>query len=819
MGRTKHRLSSQLGWVLLAYALVVLPLVSSLPSNERKTDEAVFEAVELPVDVATRAPLMRRATERGEVAQARYMRQAQAAAVFEASRFAARTLREQQGRKGRPLSPLGGLPDRGDRAGLHHFQRRKSTSSSSSIMSKFPASLAVADENTSTYPRNYHLSEKHGKCSPGGPSEHWLDQPGLKSNSFHRSHHFYKRHHHHHHSRQAAKDSSPSRLPQTKEATIEGNVTVTLIAPPSVHPTGRSFRVGEDQGTSQLGRLKRRSIRRAERWVGLHERGIMPNSPSESSEEYDGLRKRGIPKIGDGTSPGIPGIIDLVQNSCDGEKLGGLSVSRFLADDRNISDSSSILLLLIDSTPNLVDQATFFVRPFEDHSVLEYDHPSVGTSKDLLVALEVPSAPNNSWLKKLCATFDPLDSAIQTFGLALCMNQGSAINNRRMSQAFRYSPHNGILAPYYGAEETKEAVLTAVNERIQAMESDDGNRTSVMSGWNGTGVYDPDPNALGPASNSTTLSMSNYEFNPLHTPDDSNSSYGSSRLEPFSTTYPTPGTPKTVWSSVSVAATAPIPTPILAINDTSVHNHPLVIGEHMDEPVSAASSGTSTSIIMVFRPMAEPQSWRRTKQDIDTPAEREKALAGYQEIGLASKDSVELSHWTIIDKLSSSETSGTSRPAVACDRYGNVEKSGTPVKYGSDIGASKSSAYDLTDSSGETGTSTNPDEANDSLPPKPVLNVAYFGDSGRSAPVPPEEQADFARPILVADPLPEDRTTSEFPSTHLEASQKSEEDVSTTLRDSPSDYGLSSKGSPPGVMATIPKGQFGPLGIPIDASD
>ncbi|KAF8748594.1 hypothetical protein RHS01_10675 [Rhizoctonia solani] len=634
------------------------------------------------------------------------MRQTQAAAVFEASRFAARTLREQQGRKGRPLSPLGGLPDRGDRAELYHFQRRKSTSSSSSIMSKFPASLAVADENTYTYPRNYHLSEKHGKRSPGGPSEHWLDQPGLKSNSFHRSHHFYKRHHHHH-SRQAAKDSSPSRLRKPK----------------------------------------RQLLRRAERWVGLHERGIMPNSPSESSEEYDGLRKRGIPKIGDGTSPGIPGIIDLVQNSCDGEKLGGLSVSRFLADDRNISDSSSILLLLIDSTPNLVDQATFFVRPFEDQSVLEYDHPSVGTYQDLLVALEVPSAPNNSWLKQLCATFDPLDSAIQTFGLALCMNQGSAINNRRMSQAFRYSPHNGILAPYYGAEETKEAVLAAVNERIQAMESDDGNRTSVMSGWNGTGIYDPDPNALGPASNSTTLSMSNYEFNPLHTPDD-------------------------MWSSVSVAATAPIPTPILAINDTSVHNHPLVIGEHMDEPVSAASSGTSTSIIM---------------QDIDTPAEREKALAGYQEIGLASKDSVELSHWTIIDKLSSSKTSGTSRPAVACDRYGNVEKSGAPVKYWSDIGASKSSAYDLTDSSGETGTSTNPDEANDSLPPKPVLNVAYFGDSGRSAPVPPEEQADFARPILVADPLPEDQ------------------DVSTTLRDSPSDYGLSSKGSPPGVMALYQK--------------
>ncbi|QRW22583.1 hypothetical protein RhiXN_07619 [Rhizoctonia solani] len=368
---------------------------------------------------------MRRATERGEVAQARYMRQAQAAAVFEASRFAARTLREQQGRKGRPLSPLGGLPDRGDRAGYIIFNVASPQALAHPLCRNFlPLWLLLTKIHLHTLATTIYLRSMANALQAA------LRSIGLINPR-----------HHHHHSRQAAKDSNPNRLTQTKEATIESDVTVTLIAPPSVHLRDVHF----------------------------------------------GLAKIKVPRssIGDGTSPGIPGIIDLVQNSCDGEKLGGLSVSRFLADDRNISDSSSILLLLIDSTPNLVDQATFFVRPFEDQSVLEYDHPSVGTSQDLLVALEVPSAPNNSWLKQLCATFNPLDSAIQTFGLALCMNQGSAINNRRMSQAFRYSPHNGILAPYYGAEETKEAVLAAVNERIQAMESDDGNRTSAMSGGTG----------------------------------------------------------------------------------------------------------------------------------------------------------------------------------------------------------------------------------------------------------------------------------------------------------------------------------------------
>ncbi|KAG9098877.1 hypothetical protein FRC07_010578 [Ceratobasidium sp. 392] len=35
---------------------------------------------------------------------------------------------------------------------------------------------------------------------------------------------------------------------------------------------------------------------------------------------------------------------------------------------------------------------------------------------------------------------------------------------------------------------------------------------------------------------------------------------------------------------------------------------------------------------------------------------------------------------------------------------------------------------------------------------KPMINVAYFGDSGRSPSVPPEDQADNMRAMLVADP-------------------------------------------------------------------
>ncbi|KAG8735498.1 hypothetical protein FRC10_010460 [Ceratobasidium sp. 414] len=37
-------------------------------------------------------------------------------------------------------------------------------------------------------------------------------------------------------------------------------------------------------------------------------------------------------------------------------------------------------------------------------------------------------------------------------------------------------------------------------------------------------------------------------------------------------------------------------------------------------------------------------------------------------------------------------------------------------------------------------------------PPKPVIDVAYFGDSGGSLPATPENQADNTRAILVIDP-------------------------------------------------------------------
>ncbi|CCO29732.1 hypothetical protein BN14_03751 [Rhizoctonia solani AG-1 IB] len=119
----------------------------------------------------------------------------------------------------------------------------------------------------------------------------------------------------------------------------------------------------------------------------------------------------------------------------------------------------------------------------------------------------------------------------------------------------------------------------------------------------------------------------------------------------------------------------------------------------------------------------------------------------------------------------------------------------------------------------EFDASTIPNESREPLPPKPVLNVAYFGDSGRSAPVPPADQADFARPILVADPLPKHRVAPTPESTPLEGPHKIEEDTSTTLQASPLREGQADPDLVLGVMATVPKGQLGPLGIPIDASD
>ncbi|CAE6475301.1 unnamed protein product, partial [Rhizoctonia solani] len=95
MGRIEPQFHGVFASIAIAY-LLISPTALALPPQERKPDEQLFEPLDLPPDILTKAPLMGRAFgERGS-ARARYLRQIEAAAIFEASRLAASVQRERK---------------------------------------------------------------------------------------------------------------------------------------------------------------------------------------------------------------------------------------------------------------------------------------------------------------------------------------------------------------------------------------------------------------------------------------------------------------------------------------------------------------------------------------------------------------------------------------------------------------------------------------------------------------------------------------------------------------------------------------------------
>ncbi|KAJ1303689.1 hypothetical protein OPQ81_008114 [Rhizoctonia solani] len=808
MGRIKPRFRGPPTSVAIA-CIIASQMALALPSQERQLSDPLLEPVDLSVDIVTKAPLMGRTGGESGSAHARYLRQVLEVEVFEASHSTKlrRDWNSQEDQPGQPAALNHELSELRSSSLKHpisivdhdHFQTQSDMDNS-----EHPNTVAgldapiIAGGGKRLYPRDHHHSHHPDDHSRGGHSDHWYEHHGLNSAAYHRNHR-------HHHSRQRGKGPGPSRLVQARDPATGDDEEVTLIAPPSAesdrtYPSdapGRVAKEGTGQGTEVLG----------------------------GHRVSDQLDKRTASRSMDG----VPGIIDLMQGSSNGEKLGGLSISFLPPNDTALISISKVFALLIDSTPNLIDQATFFMHTLEGQSILDHYHPSARAPRELLVALEVLRTSNGTIPQRMCATFNPLEMDVQIFGLALCMDQDSAINNRRMSQAFRYSPETGVLAPYYGAEEARNSVLAAVNDRIQAMESSEEEQPSNL-GCNGTRIHNLDPNDSTLASNWTNFASSRFDL--AAALGGGNSTYKAhSELDPFPVPYPASGTTETKWSSTTMAAAASTPTPQLSLNNTSVPNHPLIIGAPTSETMSTTNEGTSLGVVMVFRSNMEPESWCRTKQDVDTPSERQKALENYRDIGLASQDATVLDHWAVIDKIQSKSYAGPS-PKTNSTPSGNAtgrvvssddgsSKIRAPVGYWSDSGISTSSDDGQTGDvqSGEATTIIDPSVDDASSPPKPVINVAYFGDSGRSAPVPPDQQADFARPIMVVDPLAKLHVASGPAVAHSKDLDEPEEDVSGVYPTTSSCYDQADQSSTPGVMAAMSKSRIGALGIPIDASD
>jgi hypothetical protein len=466
--------------------------------------------------------------------------------------------------------------------------------------------------------------------------------------------------------------------------------------------------------------------------------------------------------------------VDLIANA-NGAKLGGLSIAPtpvFVSSSNATSfNNATSLSYLIDSTPNPAEQTTFYMRQFDDQTILRAElstNPATQAVHDLLVSLQVSLSSQ----EPLCATFNPLAQDVQTFGLAICMDSDGARPSRGASQAFRYSPGTGVVRPFYGlGGEGVQVLAQAVADRIEWMDGPN------YSNSNATAL-------VAPGSTPLPMSVPDPLLQPMvHLDPNSTVALNSMCTDPDCSTAEKRGPP------------------ILAVQPKSGRTRALVVGDTEFVSQFAVSSDKvekDEGVMMLFRRVYEaPSEVEDVTEDVrmglqkrESEKGREGRESGVLRGGEADSDMGLLAEDDDLEDdpfeesgQRETEDYGTVTPGIKARTTGTIlgysglgtwqggpargdvktiedpESSVYHTPTGSPIASPQKSYSSPGTSSNPTANSQHLDEfdSSESNPddrpvPKPVINVAYFGDSGRSAPVPPEDQADNTRPILIADP-------------------------------------------------------------------
>lgn len=571
---------------------------------------------------------------------------------------------------------------------------------------------------------------------------------------------------------------------------------------------------------------------------------------------------------------GTPGVLDLVSSPV-GQKLGGLSVTSISpgafvtsANDTSLRNATA-LEYLIDSTPNPAEQTTFYLREFDDQSLIhsEQSSPTPAATQavqDLLVSLEVPlAAGSNSTdtVRRMCATFNPLAQDVQTFGLSLCMDEHEAKNDGTASQAFRFSPDTGVVQPFYGIGGAGDRMLEQVNARIEQMgaeaaitgaggETLESNSTVaipdlvpvvIASSINVNATAEGSISDSVPSSgstNATTSSKSTLASSPNSQANTTDSEVSSGAVAEASTSIANSPVATTTLTPTLSSSTAP--------ND-SLSQDALVIGDLPPNGASARTSsqgsGNHAGLMMVFRRVGNGSSRPRTRDNAGTAGTRRKRTVRDRRVlrpagrGVRRSGSVQSSpsesspsERVIYEGVSSAppiiptaKDAATQSPAYSSSPNSPSAKSSdsTPSVPGtSSPKLSPAVNQDDTKLDPSIKSPLNSNGLNTPLP-KPVVNVAYFGDSGRSAPVPPEDQAENTHPILVADHGSHPQSSKPV---QLAAADAPEPDVVPVYLMSPNAKSAP-RGSTAGTMATAAKsgGESvhggGGSNLPVDASD
>ncbi|KAG9097810.1 hypothetical protein FS749_005409 [Ceratobasidium sp. UAMH 11750] len=420
---------------------------------------------------------------------------------------------------------------------------------------------------------------------------------------------------------------------------------------------------------------------------GVVRRGHVTDDATSVSEA---ARSVNTPPVSGGTS----GAIDIL-STANGTRLGSLSVSFTAASDA-AQNSATALAYIIDATTNPAKQTTFYMRRYDNQTPLLISpstNPETQPTHDLLVSLQVAG------YSPLCATFNPSARDVQMFGLASCLDTTGVGNS---SQMFRYSPGTSVVRPFYRVEADNQAAMTELEDDL--------------------GLEYP---ILGSDSNATT---------PVYFSPDL-------LFRPVS------------FLDGSAPSADPSQPPILGVQSASDPGRMLVIGD--DGVVSRISGGEGQGVLMVFRRVhasaGEQDVWvEREGRNLETGEDYAGGSSGPEAGGVVKARSVGLMFGYTEPVQDDTTTEDSQETQSRVKSVSASHEAIPPLRPEPSPPAPKMppTAPDSTTSHNELEESG--PELEDTPLPKPVINVAYFGDSGRSPPVPPEAQADGARAILLA---------------------------------------------------------------------
>ncbi|KAG9076619.1 hypothetical protein FS749_011568 [Ceratobasidium sp. UAMH 11750] len=780
--------------LLLSIALAMVS-VNALPHRERRSLEPGAIGIDRPY-TSLWALLMRRDGSGGGSERASKTRQHTATAPFEGSRLAPVKVPVE----GAQLSELdlavlaindGARSTGGTREPrLHHYRpyhhRRTSSvaneppniSGNSNHIDARPYELyaydpgevmvTVEEVDTISGGVGAQLDKRHGHhphrsddTSKGRRSLHWYEHHHLDPND---------PHYHHHHENHRIRMSSPR--PRRLRSYNDDKIGGTFIAPASVRMKSKNWVKSGSRGPGVAsGKMRKKpkeqvptGLYRAVRPVGTGTNsstatsGQASQKPEQQLDQEEPLIRRNFTMNATTYETIIPaaemsGIIDLIAH-VNRAKLGGLSVSLTPPSTFGGSpDNATPFPYLIDATLNPTEQATFYIRLVEKSPLVAEPPTKLPTqpAQDILVSLQA-RIPNPE-CGLLCATFNPLARDVQALGLAPCLHDSGIGGSAGLSQTFKYSPLTGIIRPFYGVECESGIPM-----------GDEVNRMN-------------DPKI----------------------------SYPSDTLHLNTTTVIALGS-----TPVSLASPSPLLLPVLLLNSTTAnstpsardapiltnpsmldHTRPFMIRESVFASQSPAGSGgleeAGEGVLMMFRrihnaPSEDLGLTQGIRLDMKRSPVRDEGLAQVEpklvdNNPLDAESAKDDNFDKFLRGVDGTSTSGLKprRTGRLVGRAGwettmardNITTTGSRI---ADAGAehaiaatpspfqpsSSPTSYPPTSApnpatshyhSGESAGKSEPKPL-----PKPVMNVAYFGDSGRSPPVPPEDQADNERAILVADP-------------------------------------------------------------------